>query len=142
MDDEKEVDVLVVRSYNEVMNNHLFSILGGISLLLLAVGMFLINILANHNRKQKKPIRELATLIHKETYDVAIQGKHGVGSYTSFEVTFKLSNGERTFVVNALFYNRLKIGNKAMLTYTKYGDFISFGDYIKETPDDSLPSRI
>lgn len=126
------------------MSDNIFSIIGGIILLALVVGTILVYILPDYNKKRKQRIRELATVIRKETYDVQNRASRSMSYYTSHEVTFQLPDKEKTFIIDPIFYNRLQIGNRAMLEYTNYGDFISFGDFIKEEVDkeDELPSRI
>lgn len=115
-----------------------------VCIILIYVGIILLHKMPRYNQKRKQRIRELATVIRKETYDVQNRSSRSMSHYTSHEVTFQLPDKEKTFIIDPIFYNRLQIGNRAMLEYTNYGDFISFGDFVKEEVDreDELPSRI
>lgn len=115
-----------------------------VCIIVLFVGVILLQIMPRYNQKRKQRIREMATVIRKETYDVQNRASRSRSHYSSHEVTFQLLDKEKTFIIDPIFYNRLQIGSRAMLEYTNYGDFISFGDFIKEKIDkeDELPSRI
>ncbi|MDH6366170.1 MULTISPECIES: hypothetical protein [unclassified Breznakia] len=108
-----------------------------IGLLVLTVILYMMPMWAYHKYKKRKPkekdiSRYTATITDMTYYQSVAITKYGERYTYTYDVTFAFNHTTRTFSVPSFLYSSLKIGDTGILSYTKHGEILGFGDKYKE----------
>lgn len=108
-----------------------------IGMITLSALVYVIPIWLHHKYRKRKPkekdiSRYVATITDMTYYRSTPITKYGERYSYTFDVTFAFNQTTRTFSVPSFLYASLKIGDTGILSYTRHGEILGFGDKYKE----------